>query len=150
MPSPIVTVPADLWVEVVDELCKLLVHKHVSNELIARVTVVDVPDLSPEAEERRARIVELAAEASYDGGVLEIDADAAISEGNDNGCYVSAWVWFPFDDTEFNKCSACSDCGEDVTEDDKYFATPCGTFCDECMGKHMEVCEICRNEFNED
>ena len=43
----------------------------------------------------------------------------------------------------------CSDCDYMVTEDDPYFATPCGTFCTECMEtKHARTCEICAGEFD--
>lgn len=33
-------------------------------------------------------------------GEIEIDADAEISQGNDPGAYVAAWVWVPFEDGE--------------------------------------------------
>jgi len=36
-------------------------------------------------------------------GELEIDSDAKVSEGDDNGAYVQAWVWVSFADTEFDK-----------------------------------------------
>jgi len=34
---------------------------------------------------------------------LEVDGDARISEGDDNGCFVAAWVWVDFSGTEFDK-----------------------------------------------
>lgn len=34
---------------------------------------------------------------------LEIDHNAVISEGDDNGAYVLAWTWFSFDGTKFDK-----------------------------------------------
>ena len=32
-----------------------------------------------------------------------IDDDAKISEGDNNGAYVQAWVWVPFSGTELDK-----------------------------------------------
>ena len=61
------------------------------------------PDCHLEAEERRSEIIELAREQRQEEGAVEIDDDALLSEGNDNGCYVAAWVWLDFADTKFNK-----------------------------------------------
>jgi len=36
-------------------------------------------------------------------GELEIDDNAKLSEGDDNGTYVQAWVWVSFADTELDK-----------------------------------------------
>lgn len=33
-------------------------------------------------------------------GVCEIDADAAVSKGDDDGAYVAAWVWVPSSDAQ--------------------------------------------------
>ena len=55
---------------------------------------------------RRARIIKLAkAQHNTDSkeGELEIDAEALLSEGDDNGTYVAAWVWVDFAGTEFDK-----------------------------------------------
>jgi len=40
---------------------------------------------------------------------------------------------------------ACG-CGIEVAPDARFFATPCGTFCEECFGVHAENCELCRKE----
>lgn len=40
-------------------------------------------------------------------------------------------------------------CQEMVEEGADYYATPCGTYCGECMQAHMKTCEICRNEFQD-
>ena len=37
-------------------------------------------------------------------------------------------------------------CGTEVDPEARFFATPCGTFCEECFGVHAENCEICRKE----
>ena len=59
-------------------------------------------DCRIESEERRFEIIELAREQRQEEG-LEIDNDARISEGNDNGCYVAAWVWADFAESKFDK-----------------------------------------------
>ena len=60
-------------------------------------------DCHLEAEERTFDIIELAREQRQEEGLVEIDDTAQISEGNDNGCYVAAWVWVDFADTKFDK-----------------------------------------------
>jgi hypothetical protein len=37
-----------------------------------------------------------ARELYHDEGEIEVDADARVSRGNDDGAYVEAWVWVPF------------------------------------------------------
>ena len=56
-----------------------------------------------EAEERRLAIIEMARREHQKDGEVEIDDDATLSEGADNGCYVQAWVWVGFSDTTFDK-----------------------------------------------
>jgi hypothetical protein len=56
-----------------------------------------------QAEERRREIIELAREQREIEGPVEIDDNALLSEGNDNGCYVTAWVWVDFTRTKFDK-----------------------------------------------
>jgi hypothetical protein len=36
-----------------------------------------------------------AKELYHEEGEIEIDGDAAVSLGNDDGAYVAAWVWVP-------------------------------------------------------
>lgn len=54
-------------------------------------------------EERHSKIVYLAREKYEREGEVEIDANAKLSEGSDNGTYVQAWVWVDFAGTPFNK-----------------------------------------------
>lgn len=61
------------------------------------------PDCHLEAERRRSEIIELARERHEEEGQLEIDDNALLSEGFDNGCYVQAWVWTEFVGTRFDK-----------------------------------------------
>jgi hypothetical protein len=65
------------------------------------------PSLSPE-ENRRQDIIELAREehcSNYysDNEYPTIDDDAKVSEGDDNGAYVQAWVWVSFEGTPLDK-----------------------------------------------
>lgn len=54
-------------------------------------------------KQRRAAIIELARKKHQKEGTIEIDDSAKLSEGDDNGCYVAAWVWVYFDGTPFDK-----------------------------------------------
>jgi hypothetical protein len=56
-----------------------------------------------QSETRRFGIVELAQQYHQHEGTVEIDDDAQVSEGSDNGCYVAAWVWVDFSGTDFDK-----------------------------------------------
>ena len=60
-------------------------------------------DCHTPAEERRVGIIDLARQQHQQEGLVEIDANAQVSEGNDNGCYVQAWVWVDFANTRFDK-----------------------------------------------
>ena len=63
-------------------------------------------DCTTQAEERRFGIIELARQQRQEEGLVEIDDNAQVSEGNDNGCYVQAWVWVDFSGTTFEKGDA--------------------------------------------
>lgn len=52
---------------------------------------------------RERVIVEMAREQHHDEGTCEVDNNAEVSEGDDNGAYVQAWVWVSFDGTKLNK-----------------------------------------------
>jgi hypothetical protein len=60
-------------------------------------------DCYTQSEERWFAIIELARQQRQEEGLVEIDHNAQVSEGNDNGCYVQAWVWVDFAGTRFNK-----------------------------------------------
>jgi hypothetical protein len=36
-------------------------------------------------------------------GELELDDNAKVSEGDDNGAYIQTWMWVPFDGTPLDK-----------------------------------------------
>lgn len=59
--------------------------------------------MADKPNEREKQIVELARDTLTKEGSLEIDDDAKVSEGNDNGAYVQAWVWVSFANTPLNK-----------------------------------------------
>lgn len=42
----------------------------------------------------------------------------------------------------------CSECDTVVSPADPYYATPCGTFCSQCMEKHAKECGVCAHEFD--
>ena len=97
MSYPSVIVPASLWLKVIHRLKQY----EKTSKILTQCEAVDVPDLSPEAETRRKKIIDLVLD---DGFVsAQIDQDAQLFEGEDNGCYVSARVWCTFEETEFDK-----------------------------------------------
>lgn len=72
---------------------------------------------------RNQRIKQLAREQHQSDGECEIDDNALISEGDDNGTYVQAWVWVDFSGTDLDKekdsaeePSECN-CGADQVAD---------------------------------
>jgi hypothetical protein len=44
--------------------------------------------------------IEKAIDLHYRDGELEIDSNAVVSRGDDDGAYVQAWVWVPKDEDE--------------------------------------------------
>jgi hypothetical protein len=76
--------------EGIDELCQQLIlgYAHATHD--------------DQLDERRLAIVNLAQENNMTDD-LQIYEDAKTSEGEDNGCFVEAWVWQSFVDTPFDK-----------------------------------------------
>jgi hypothetical protein len=66
---------------------------------------------SPEEAARRLAIIDLAHD-QHCSEEIDIDGDSRISDGDDNGCYVSAWLWVDFSDTPFDK-------GDDEDDDEE-------------------------------
>ncbi len=52
---------------------------------------------------RADRIRELAFEEYQDEGTIEIEPNGYVSEGDDNGAYVQAWVWVDFHGTDLDR-----------------------------------------------
>lgn len=53
--------------------------------------------------ERDQQILALARERLASDGEVELDEDAVVSEGDENGAYVQGWLWVSFDGTELSK-----------------------------------------------
>ena len=52
-------------------------------------------------------------------------------------------------DREACQCSgadAKGGCDAMVEPDGRFYATPCGTFCDYCGAEHKEQCAVCKHE----
>lgn len=52
---------------------------------------------------RLEAIIEMASKKYEREGTLEIDDNTVVSEGDDNGAYVQAWVWVDFTGTPLDK-----------------------------------------------
>jgi hypothetical protein len=62
------------------------------------------PEAISQAEADRREIVEMARnDYRICDGELEIDDNALVSHGDDNGAYVQAWVWVGFAGTKLDK-----------------------------------------------
>ncbi len=61
-------------------------------------------------------------------------------------------MWTRRPSIENNVAVKCSECGEVVDpKEDPYYATPCGSFCGDCMyNLHAIDCVTCRREFDID
>lgn len=80
--------------------------KHIPEHDVELLEAAGVPenDETPDrSESERKEIIELARKEHQRDGECEIDNDAKLSEGGDNGTYVQAWVWVSFEDTKFDK-----------------------------------------------
>jgi hypothetical protein len=55
-------------------------------------------------EPSRAEVIRLAHDSDLVvDGQLEIDEDAVVSFGGDNGAYIQAWLWVDFEGTALSK-----------------------------------------------
>lgn len=71
----------------------------------------DQPPIPNVADPRRDRILEIVAASDHvKEGSVEIADHPVISEGDDNGCYVSAWIWCDFTGTDLNKDQPSDEC----------------------------------------
>ena len=55
--------------------------------------------------EREKKIRQIADTKHGRCGEIEFDDDAKVSESDDNGAYVQAWVWVSFSGTELDKAT---------------------------------------------
>jgi len=92
------------WEEIV-ELQSLA--KHIPEHDVELLEAAGVPEsiaeTSDRSESERKEIIALARKEHQRDGECEIDSDAKLSEGGDNGTYVQAWVWVSFEGTKFDK-----------------------------------------------
>ena len=71
-------------------------------EVADRTQAEKIEELSTD-EKRDAVIRQMAKDEHEIEGEVEIDDNAVVSEGDDNGAYVAAWVWVGFCDTPLDK-----------------------------------------------
>lgn len=125
MHSTTVAVPSDLWDNIKLRVSDAVTGKSpfipqdILQEMLECMNGVDVSKLDDESEKRRARIIEIAEGMPWvQQGEVEIGNDARVSEGSDNGCYVSGWVWCDFTDTALDKRGAAGEAPmEQLTEE---------------------------------
>lgn len=79
---------------------------------------------------------EAAKKLHHKEGTLEIDDEAEVSRGDDDGAYVQAWVWVASSDTEpnFDGYHDCPCCGETHLDPDE-------ELCDDCLKAGCEPTE---------
>ena len=88
----------DMWQDLTDN------HGVVDTVYIEErdVPVAATPD--PESDPvRDSAIRSMAKDEHASDGYIEIDENAIVSEGDDNGAYVAAWVWVDFAGTDMDK-----------------------------------------------
>lgn len=109
-----------------DTRCTIYATGATVDQLHALVTAADLsdPSDSSDSSDRPDAIRALAREHHPIDGI-EIDGDAIVSEGDDNGAYVAAWVWVSFDGTDFDK-------GDDDAEDTSFDPRLTTTLPSEC------------------
>lgn len=90
-----VQAPRDLITPFHEQLSVFLNSIHFSEGPGAIKVSVGDPSISDRDDEIRT----LAAEQLAREGAVEIDEGAPVSEGGDNGAYVLAWHWLPFQGT---------------------------------------------------
>ena len=133
MPKPIIEVPAELWNDIKRVFADPVGTSTEQPAILRRMVDLDAQEPDEEVELRRERIIEIADSMPWvHEGQVEIDSDAKLSESSDNGCYVSAWVWCQFENTDFDKqCDMCCE----VMDSEKYLTEheDHGKLCEDCL-----------------
>jgi hypothetical protein len=80
----------------VDAIC--VVAENANGEVLLRAKVRKLT-----RKERLESIRALAMESFHVEGECEVDDNAVVSEGEDNGAYVQVWAWVSFDGTALDK-----------------------------------------------
>lgn len=73
-----------------------VIDKHKALGAVRGLTFADCVRFFGERTAREQRIAQLARARLKREGELEIDDVTVVSEGEDNGAYVMAWVWLDF------------------------------------------------------
>lgn len=76
-----------------------------------------IKELRGERSERDRKIVDMAHDECHVDGETEVDDDAIVSEGDDNGAYVQAWVWVSFAGTPFDKDAEDAEQSDEIVEE---------------------------------
>ena len=94
------------------------------------MSITFTPDETPENEARWAAYRKAAKALHEDEGEVEIDDGAMVSEGDDDGAYVAAWVWV-------NKLDAgiCTKCGAVNADNGEGWDGLCGNCADKEEGQ---------------
>lgn len=137
----------------------LIPRKHILGFFTPDKTFLGATNKRDGLSEQVARQAIRTARAKFADANIDIDDNATLGVC-DNGVLIDASVWVSFDDAKI--CPECQqsvegeddhahcngkDCGERVTPDAMYYATPCGTYCNACMGKHASECPVCAHQF---
>lgn len=93
----------------------------VLEELMGKADLaLDAASNDGERSERELDILRMAKDEHEKEGECEIDDNAELSEGDDNGTYVQAWVWVSFGDTKYDKdqgaCILTGEAGENADD----------------------------------
>ena len=74
------------------------------------------PVFSEEETARRQAIYDLHL-TQYPQETVEVDDDFTIHDGDENGCFISAWIWIDFSETPLDK-ETCADKANPADDDD--------------------------------
>jgi len=92
------------------ELAEATAHRADDDGMFTSDTIMELQKYDAEAkevttahDERTCKIIQMAQDAHDKEGTCEVDDEAILSEGDDNGSYVQAWVWVSFKGTELDK-----------------------------------------------
>lgn len=85
------------------------------------------------ADPRNGPISALAVQQHHRDGECEVDDDPIVSEGEDNGAYVQAWVWVDFAGTDLDKTGGDDDDEEADAAACEHVGPP-GGVCMRCGG----------------
>jgi hypothetical protein len=62
-----------------------------------------IKEIEAHLSDPRNQLIVNLAQSQAEEGCIEVDDNAVVSEGDDNGAYVQAWLWVSFDGTTLDK-----------------------------------------------